>query len=81
MPRDIHRYLFTELLDVYWAAIASLEVRVVASGGSMPLSGMQHQLAEFRGLLPPLHQLMFSVSSQRLTGSALLHLLHSKVGI
>lgn len=81
MPGDESHDLIAELLDVYRAAIAGLEVRVVGSGGSMPLSGMQHQLAEFRGLLPPLHQLMFSVSSQRLTGSALLHLLHSKVGI
>ena len=52
---------------------------MAASGGGMPLSGLQYQLAEFQGLLPPLHQLMHVVTSQRLQGGALLGLLHTKV--
>jgi hypothetical protein len=64
---------------VYRAAIAALETRVAAAGGAMPLSGLHHQLAEFQGLLPPLHQLLHAVSAQRLTGAPLLHLLHTKV--
>lgn len=45
----------------------------------MPLSGLQYQLAEFQGLLPPLHQLLHAASSQALIGAPLMHLLHSKV--
>ena len=68
-----------ELLDVYRAALVAVQRRVAAGGGFMPLSGLYHALAEFRSLLPPLHQLLHTVMARGMTGTPLLHLLHAKV--
>ena len=74
-----HDVLAAELLDVYRAALVAVQRRVAAGGGSMPLSGLYHALAEFRSLLPPLHQLLHTVTARGITGAPLLHLLHTKV--
>ena len=64
---------------MYRAALVAVQRRVAAGGGSMPLSGLYHALAEFRSLLPPLHALLHTVSAERLLAAPLLRLLHAKV--
>jgi len=64
---------------VYRSALAAVQRRIAAAGGSVPLSGLFHALAEFRSLLPPLHQLLHTVTARGITGAPLLHMLHAKV--
>ncbi len=64
---------------MYRAALAAVQRRIAAAGGSVPLSGLFHALAEFRSLLPPLHQLLHAVTARGIAGAPLLHMLHAKV--
>ncbi|KAL3153823.1 Gamma-tubulin complex component 4, variant 2 [Trebouxia sp. C0010 RCD-2024] len=45
---------------------------------SLTLAGLQHLLLECQMILPAVHQLVYAVQQDNISGSSLLHLLHSK---
>ncbi|KAL3140276.1 Gamma-tubulin complex component 4 [Trebouxia sp. C0009 RCD-2024] len=67
----------SELLDVYRAAILQVQQHMYHHP-SLTLAGLQHLLLECQMILPAVHQLVHIVQQDNISGSNLLHLLHSK---
>ncbi|KAL0056051.1 hypothetical protein WJX82_007204 [Trebouxia sp. C0006] len=67
----------SELLDVYRAAILQIQQHMYHHAG-LTLAGLQHLLLDCQMILPPVHQLVYSVQQDNVNGSELMQLLQTK---